>query len=105
MKTIQFRPLNDNELNLLAKMLLAGEIGAWREHSPGRPLVAYRYQEHRETVEYTVALVRLGDGALLVGATKRNPADPPNPIRGQIEALRRAFASEVAFALPEEVSP
>lgn len=104
MKTIQFRPLLSNEFNLLSKMEASGELGAWRLTSPPRVRVAYRYQEHRDGVDYTVALVRLEEGSLLVGASKRNPADPRNRIRGEIEALKRAFASSVAFELPASES-
>lgn len=100
MTTIQFRPLNDNEFNLLSKMESAGENGEWLRTSPPRIRVAYRYQEHRPGVEYTIALVLLPDGTLLTGCTKRNPEDPPNRIKGQVEALRRAFASNVEFQPP-----
>lgn len=109
MKTIQFRSLTANEAHLLQKMLADDETGSWQTpfhdfEDYDQVRVAYRYQAHRQSVEYTVALVRLGDGSLLVGATKRNPSDPQNPIRGQVEALRRAFASDVAFALPADAS-
>lgn len=98
MKTIQFRPLHANEMNLLRKMAAAGETADFPASWSDREFrVAYRYQEHRQGVEYTVALLELPTGDTLVGATKRNPTDPPNQIRGQIEALRRALASEVAF--------
>lgn len=106
MKMIQFRHLLSNELNLLSKMKANGELGDWRVTSPPRIRVAYRYQEHRDGVDYTVALVRLDGGSLLVGASKRHPTDPRNRIRGEVEALKRAFASSVAFRMPgaEEVS-
>ena len=99
MKRIQFRPLHANEMNLLAKMA-PDEVGSWTPTDWGEFRVAYRYQEHREGVDYTVALVLLSDGSLLAGCTKRNPEDNRNRIRGQIEALKRAFASNVAFELP-----
>lgn len=101
--TVQFRPLQVNEMNLVAKLdamgdlpAIAGKAADWNDI-----LVAYRYQEHRQGVDYTVAVVALGDGRLLVGCTKRNPTDPRNRIRGRIEALRRALCSgDVAFEIP-----
>lgn len=98
MKMIQFRPLVAHEMNLLRKMAQARDIGDWTPTDWHEFRVAYRYQAHRQNVEYTVAMVRLSDGSMLVGATKRNPSDPSNPIRGQVEALRRAFASDIVFA-------
>lgn len=102
MKNIQFRPLRDYELGLLNKLI---EVEG--RTSPSLPPVsqekihvAYRFQEHRPGVEYTVALVLIqGECSLLVGCTKRNPADPQNRIRGQVEALRRALESNVTFEL------
>lgn len=100
MKLIQFRPLVANEMNLLAKMSQAREVGNWTPTDWPDFRVAYRYQEHRDGVDYTVAMVLLEGGSLLVGASKRHPTDMRNRIRGEIEALKRAFASSVAFELP-----